>query len=60
MDEYTTTETPKKNNTVLIVVIVVAVVLICCCCCSFALAWQYGDAIMQELDLTLSSLPLLL
>jgi hypothetical protein len=61
MEDYTpAAEAPKKNNTVLIVVIVIAVVLLCCCCCSLVLAWQYGDAILQQLDLTLRSLPRLL
>ncbi|MGB8981863.1 MAG: hypothetical protein WCC12_08315 [Anaerolineales bacterium] len=41
-------EEPKKNNTTLIIAIV-AVVLLCCCCVFLALAWQYGDVIMQSL-----------
>lgn len=61
MDEYTpAAEAPKKNNTTLIIIIVVVVVLLCCCCCGAVLAWQYGDLLLQELDLTLNSLPLLL
>lgn len=43
-------EEPKKNNTTLIIAIV-AVVVLCCCCIGLALAWQYGDAIMQGLQL---------
>lgn len=39
-------EEPKKSNTMLIVAIVAAVVL-CCCCIAVALAWQYGDAVLQ-------------
>lgn len=61
MDEYTpAAEAPKKRNTTLIIIIIVAVVLLCCCCCTLVLAYQYGDMILKELDLTLRSLPLLL
>lgn len=42
-------EEPKKNNTPIIIA-VVAVVLLCCCCVFLALAWQYGDVIMQSLQ----------
>ena len=41
---------PKKSNTGIIVA-VVAVVVLCCCCIGAALAWQYGDLIMQNLGL---------
>jgi hypothetical protein len=43
-------EEPKRSNTTLIIAIV-AVVLLCCCCITVALAWQYGDAILQSLQL---------
>jgi hypothetical protein len=43
-------EEPKKSNTPLIIAGVVAV-LLCCCCATLALAWQYGDQIMQGLGL---------
>jgi len=42
-------EEPKKTNTMLIIA-VVAVVLLCCCCIVLGLAWQYGDAILQNLQ----------
>ena len=43
-------EEPKKSNTTLIIAIVVAVVL-CCCCIGAGLLWQYGDAILQALQI---------
>ncbi len=43
-------EEPRKNNNTLIIAIVAAVVL-CCCCIGLGLLWQYGDAIMQGLQL---------
>jgi hypothetical protein len=43
-------EEPRKSNTTLIIAIVAAV-LLCCCCIGLALAWQYGDAILQSLQL---------
>ena len=43
-------EEPKKSNTTLIIAIVAAV-LLCCCCIAVALAWQYGDAILQSLQI---------
>jgi hypothetical protein len=43
-------EEPKKSNTLLIM-IVVAVMLLCCCCIAVALAWQYGDQVIQGLGL---------
>lgn len=43
-------EEPRKSNTTLIIAIVSAVVL-CCCCIGLALAWQYGDVILQSLQL---------
>lgn len=43
-------EEPKKSNTTLIIAIVAAVVL-CCCCIALGLAWQYGDAILQSLQM---------
>lgn len=42
-------EEPKKTNTTLIIAIV-AVVLLCCCCIGLGILWQYGDAIMQNLQ----------
>jgi hypothetical protein len=42
-------EEPRKSNTTLIVAIV-AVVVLCCCCVAVALAWQYGDAILQSMQ----------
>jgi len=42
---------PKKNNTTLIIA-VVAVVVLCCCCIGLVLAWQYGDTILQSLNIT--------
>lgn len=42
-------EQPKKSNTTLIIA-VVAVVVLCCCCIALALAWQYGDQILQALQ----------
>jgi hypothetical protein len=42
-------EEPRKNNTTLIIA-GVAVVLLCCCCIGLALAWQYGDLILQNLQ----------
>ena len=42
-------EEPRRNNTTLIIA-GVAVVLLCCCCIALALAWQYGDLIMQNLQ----------
>lgn len=42
-------EEPKKSNTTLIVAIV-AVVVLCCCCIALALAWQYGDLFIQDLQ----------
>ena len=44
-----TPEEPRKSNTTLIVAIV-AVVVLCCCCIAVALAWQYGDVILQNLQ----------
>ena len=46
---YTAPEEPKKSNTTLIIAIVAAVVL-CCCCIGIGLAWQYGDVILQSLQ----------
>ena len=43
-------EEPKKSNTTLIIAIVAAVVL-CCCCIGIGLAWQYGDVILQNLQI---------
>jgi hypothetical protein len=43
-------EEPRKSNTTLIIAIVAAV-LLCCCCVVLGLAWQYGDAILQSLQL---------
>jgi hypothetical protein len=43
-------EEPKKSNTTLIIAIVAAVSL-CCCCVVLGLAWQYGDVILQSLQL---------
>jgi len=43
-------EEPKRSNTPLIVAGVV-VVLLCCCCIALALAWQYGDQVLQALGL---------
>lgn len=40
-------EEPRRSNTTLIVA-VVAVVVLCCCCIAVALAWQYGDVILQN------------
>jgi hypothetical protein len=45
-----TPEEPKKSNTTLIIA-GVAVVLLCCCCVGLALAWQYGDQVIQALGL---------
>jgi len=42
-------EEPKKSNTTLIIAIVAAV-LLCCCCIALGLAWQYGDVILQSLQ----------
>jgi hypothetical protein len=42
-------EEPRKSNTNLIIA-VVAVVVLCCCCIALALAWQYGDAILQGMQ----------
>ena len=41
---------PRRSNTPLIIGAVV-VVLLCCCCVVLALAWQYGDQIIQALGL---------
>jgi hypothetical protein len=41
---------PKKTNTTLIIAIV-AVIVLCRCCIGLGLAWQYGDAILQGLQL---------
>lgn len=43
-------EEPKRSNTTLIIA-GVSVVLLCCCCITLALAWQYGDQIIQALGL---------
>ena len=43
-------EEPKKSNTTLIIA-GVAVVLLCCCCITLALAYRYGDQIIQALGL---------
>jgi hypothetical protein len=43
-------EEPRKSNTTLIIA-GVAVVLLCCCCIALALAWQYGDQVIQALGL---------
>jgi hypothetical protein len=40
---------PKKSNTGVIIGVVVAV-LLCCCCIGIALAYQFGDQIMQNLN----------
>ena len=40
-------EAPRRSNTPLIIGAVVAV-LLCCCCIVLALAWQYGDTILQN------------
>ena len=42
-------EEPRRSNTTLIIAIV-AVVVLCCCCIAVALAWQYGDVILQNLQ----------
>ena len=45
-------EPPKKNNTTLIIIIVVAVILLCCCCIAVGgLAWNYGDAFLNWLNI---------
>jgi hypothetical protein len=44
-------EAPKKNNTVLIIVIVL-VVLCCCCVIAGGLAYQFGDQILQALNIS--------
>jgi len=41
---------PKKNNTTIIIIVVVVALLLCCCCALVAVLWQYGDAIMYELE----------
>jgi hypothetical protein len=41
---------PKKTNTLLITIII-AIMLLCCCCLAVALAWQYGDQVIQALGL---------
>lgn len=38
---------PRRSNNTLIIAAVTAV-LLCCCCVAVALAWQYGDAILQN------------
>jgi hypothetical protein len=43
-------EESKRSNTTLIIA-GIAVVLLCCCCIGLALAWQYGDQIIQALGL---------
>lgn len=42
-------EEPRRSNTTLIIA-AVAVVVLCCCCIAVALAWQYGDLILQNLQ----------
>jgi len=39
----------KKTNTGLIIAIVVLVVLCCCCIASVALAWNFGDMILNNM-----------
>jgi flagellar basal body-associated protein FliL len=43
-------EPPKKNNT-MIIIIVVVVVLLCCCCVGGILAWNYGDMLLDALNM---------
>ena len=52
---------PKKNNTPWIIAIVV-ILLLCCCCLIGAGVWLWnnGDAIMNEMDLSLRPLLALL
>lgn len=44
-------EPPKKSNTTLIIIIVVVVVMLCCCCIAAGLAWNYGDALLNWLNI---------
>lgn len=41
-------ESPKNNKT-LIIAVVLALVLCCCCLVMVALAWTFGDAIVEML-----------
>jgi flagellar basal body-associated protein FliL len=53
-EEFNTTpEFPvaKKSNKTMIIIIVVAVVVLCCCCAVVIGAWQFGDQILQALNL---------
>lgn len=45
-------KTPKRRNTTLIVVIVL-VVLCCLCAVVLGLLWQFGDALVELLGITL-------
>ena len=43
-------EQPRKSNSTMIIA-AVAVALLCCCCLGLGLLWQYGDVILQSLQL---------
>lgn len=45
----------KKNRTPIIIAVVVAI-LLCCCCLFLALAWNYGDYVVDFIN-DLSALP---
>ena len=43
-------EAPNNNKKTIIIVVVVVVLLLCCCCGILgAVAWSYGDQIMEGL-----------
>jgi len=44
-------EPKKKSNTTMIVIVVVVLLLICCCLAGVGyVAWNFGDAILQQLQ----------
>ncbi len=52
---------PEQNgnrNTALIVIAVIAFLLLCFCCFTLVLAWIYGDAVLEALDLARVGFPL--
>lgn len=46
-------EAPKNNRQTIIIVVVIVALLLCCCCAGLgAVLWNYGDQIVESLDLS--------
>jgi hypothetical protein len=41
----------KKDNKKTIIIIAVVAVVLCCCCAVIAAGWQFGDQIVQGLNI---------